>query len=95
MGIVRTLISSAFDGCLQHQIEFLAVFVELGACSFLSVEVFLFELAAERWIFPLKLLGGSICSFKRIIPVLRLVQVHVHSCTQHRDWYTSDRGIAV
>jgi hypothetical protein len=30
-------------------------------------------------LFPLKLPGGSICSFKRIIHVLRLVQVHVHS----------------
>lgn len=59
MGIVRTLISSAFDGCLQHQIEFLAVFVELGACSFLSVEVFLFELAAERWIFSPKASRGK------------------------------------
>jgi len=59
MRIVRTLISLVFGGCLQHHIEFLAVFVELVACSFLSVLVFLSELAAERWIFPPKASRGK------------------------------------
>jgi hypothetical protein len=31
--------------------------------------------------------------FKRLIPVVRHVQVHVYSCTQHRNWYTSDREV--
>ena len=83
-------------GRFQHQnSEFLSVPLEAGACSCLWHKEYgsFFLGAGCRELDHSSSIQHKIGPFKRLIPVVRLVQVHVYSCTQHSIWYTSDKEV--
>jgi len=77
------------------ELRILSVLLDVGASSCLwhkEYESF-FLGAGCRELDHSSSIQHNIGPFKRLIPVVRLVQVHVYSCTQHSIWYTSDKEV--